>query len=130
MNVRSEALLKMIAQKKIEALFIKIVKHPVFSSDYLLSTFQEQLNQYACVKPNEATCLSPLKLFFEEFYAIRNKKEQLFFDFFEELNQNDYLLNAFGMNIRGKGDNSFTLPYYTNSELQERIKKERETYLK
>ncbi|MBK7667023.1 MAG: hypothetical protein IPJ32_06490 [Sphingobacteriaceae bacterium] len=52
-----------------------------------MSTFQEQLIQFTAVKQNEATCLSPLKLFFEEFYAVRNNKEQLFYDFVDELFQ-------------------------------------------
>ena len=96
-----------------------------------MNIFQEQLNQFTAVKPNEATCLSPLKLFFEEFYAIRNNKEQLFYDFIDELNQNDYLTQVFGLNIKESGENNiFALPHYTNEELQERIKKERETYFK
>jgi hypothetical protein len=130
LNVSAEVLLKTISQKKIEALFLKVIKHPVFSSDYQLSTFQEQLNQFTTVKPNEATCLSPLKLFFEEFYAIRNNKEQLFFDFADELFQNDYVIQAVGTNIINRTGNTFTLPHYTNEELQERIEKERSVFLK
>ena len=131
LNVKAEALLKTISQKKIEAMFLKVVKHPVFSSDYQLSTFQEQLNQFKAVKQNEATCLSPLKLFFEEFYAIKNNKEQLFYDFVDELFQNDYVTQAIGLNIGNKSENNtFTLPHYTNEELQARIKNERDTYFK
>ena len=81
LNVSSEALLKTISKKKIESLFLKIIKHPVFSSDYQLNTFKEQLNQFTVVRQNEATCLSPLKLFFEEFYAIKNNKEQKQIDY-------------------------------------------------
>ena len=131
LNVSSEVLLKTISQKKIEALFLKMVKHPVFSSDHQLNIFQEQLNQFTAVKQNEATCLSPLKLFFEEFYAVRNNKEQLFYDFVDELFQNDYISRAIGLNIVNKSENNiFTLPHYTNGELQARIKNERDTYLK
>lgn len=131
LNVSSEALLKTISQKKIETLFLKVIKHPVFSLDYQLNTFQEQLKQFTVVKQNEATCLSPLKLFFEEFYAVRNNREQLFYDFVDELFQNDYIVQAIGMNIANKSENNiFTLPHYTNEELQNRIKNERETYFK
>ena len=130
LNVSSEALLKMISQKKIEALFVKLVKHPVFSPDHLLNIFQEQLGQFKAVKQNEATCLSPLKLFFEEFYAVRNNKEQLFYDFVDELFQNDYIVQAIGLNIIDNAKNTFTLPHYTNEELQLRIAKERSAYLK
>lgn len=128
MNVKAEVLLKTISSKKIEALFLKLVKHPVFSSDYQLSTFQEQLNQFTSVKQNEATCLSPLKLFFEEFYAIKNNKNQLFYDFVDVLYQNDYIAQAIGLNILNSDNGTFTLPHYTNIELQERIEKERSAF--
>lgn len=131
LNVKAEALLKTISQKKIEALCLKMVKHPVFSSDHQLNIFQEQLGQFTAVKQDEATCLSPLKLFFEEFYAIKNNKEQLFYDFVDELFQNEYISQAIGLNIVNKAENNiFTLPHYTNEELQTRIKNERETYFK
>lgn len=68
LNVKLEALLKIISQKKIETLFVKIIKHQVFSEEFQLLTFQEQPKQFTVVKENEATCLSPIKLFFEEFY--------------------------------------------------------------
>lgn len=130
LNVSSEALLKMISQKKIETLFLKLVRHPVFSSDHQLNIFQEQLNQFTAVKQNEATCLSPLKLFFEEFYAVKNNKEQLFFDFLEELYQNEYLVQAVGLNVINKANNTLALPHYTNEELQQRIANERAVFLK
>lgn len=130
LNVKAEALLKTISNKKIEALFLKLVKHPVFSSDYQLSTFQEQLNQFTSVKQNEATCLSPLKIFFEEFYAVRNKKEQLFYDFADELFRNDYISQAIGLNIQNADNGVFNLPHYTNEELQDRIEKERSAFFR
>jgi hypothetical protein len=130
LNVNVTPLLKAISQKKIEALFLKLVKHPVFSSDHQLSVFQEQLNQFTAVKPDEATCLSPLKLFFEEFYAIQNNKEQLFFDFVDVLYRNEYVVNAIGVNLPETKDKTFHLPHYTNEELQERIAKERSAFYK
>lgn len=130
LNVSSAALLKTISQKKIEALFLKLVKHPVFSTDHQLHIFQEQLNQFTVVKPNEATCLSPLKLFFQEFYAVRNKKEQLFYDFADELYRNEYIAGAIGMNLPEIENKTFLLPHYTNEELQERIAKERSAFYK
>lgn len=130
LNVSSLALLKTISQKKIEALFLKLVKHPVFSTDHQLHIFQEQLNQFSAVKPNEATCLSPLKLFFEEFYAIKNVKDRLFYDFVDELYGNDYISEAIGMNLPETENKIFQLPHYTNEELHERIAKERSVFSK
>ncbi len=123
LNVSLEALLKTISQKKIETLFIGIVKHPVFSSDHQLNIFQHQLQQFTSVKHGEATCLSPIKLFFEEFYAIKKNEEILFFDFLELLKENNYISETFAVNIKG---DEFTFNAYTAEELQDRIKQERE----
>jgi hypothetical protein len=130
LNVSSVALLKAISQKKIEVLFLELVKHPVFSTDHQLHIFREQLNQFSAVKPNEATCLSPLKLFFEEFYAVRNDKDILFYDFVEVLYRNEYISRVIGMNLPESKNNTFTLPHYTNKELQDRIEKERSSFFK
>jgi hypothetical protein len=130
LNVNVAPLLKAISQKKIEALFLKLLKHPVFSTDHQLSVFQEQLNQFTAVKQGEATCLSPLKLFFEEFYAVPNNKEQLFFDFVDILYRNEYVVNAIGVNLPETKNKIFHLPHYTNEELQERIAKERSAFYK
>lgn len=131
LNVEMEALLKTISQKKIESLFVKLVKHPVFSSDYQLHTFQELLQQFTVVKQGEATCLSPIKLFFEEFYAVRNNKDQLLFDFLEILNDNDYITEILATNVKeANEDKVFVLKTYTPEQLQERIKEERDIYYK
>jgi hypothetical protein len=126
MNIGFEALLKTVAQKKIESLFIQIEKHPVFSNDYQLQVFQEQLKQFTVVKQGEATCLSPIKLFFEEFYAIKNS-DQLLFEFINVLKDNNYITGTIGINIKEPVKNNiFTFNCYTPGELQERIKQERD----
>lgn len=125
LNVKSEVLLKTIAQKKIETLFIKLVKQPVFSKEYQLLTFQEQLNQFTTVKSNEATCLSPVKLFFEEFYAVEYRSEMLFFDLMEKLNDNNYIDSINGVNIKNANEDSlFTFRTYTMEKLWEIIEQE------
>lgn len=129
LNVKAEALLKTISQKKIETLFFKIVKHPVFSEEHQMQIFQEQLQLFTVVKQNEATCLSPIKLFFEEFYAVRNNKELLLYDFIEELNDNDYIGDCVALN-GNSAKPVFTFKTYSAEQLQERIKEEREFILK
>ena len=92
--------------------------------------FQDQLNQFTSVKQGEATCLSPIKLFFGEFYAIKDN-QQLLFDFVNTLYENDYVSEAIGINLKSKKENNvFTFTTYTESELQERIAKEREGFFK
>lgn len=130
LNVKWDALLKTVLQKKIETLFVKICKHPVFSEEFMLLNFQEILQQFNSVKQNEATCLTPVKLFFEEFYAIKNDSKQLFFDFLETLRENDYLSDMIGMNIKSVYDNNvFKLKTYTKEQLENRITEERANYL-
>jgi hypothetical protein len=129
-DISLEPLLKTISQKKIETLFIKIEKQPVFSNDYLLQVFQEQLKQFTVVKQGEATCLSPVKLFFEEFYAVR-KDEKLLYEFIETLLDNNYITEVVGLNIKNKKENNiFTFNCYSAEELQQRIKEERELNFK
>lgn len=130
LNVSKEALLKTISQRKIDALFFKIVKHPVFSTDYQLQVFQEQVKKYNYVEQGVATCLSPLKLFFEEFYAIKNNN-MLFYDFLEVLNENDFISDVIGINVKTHiGDGIFKFETYSTEQLESRIKEERSIYYK
>jgi hypothetical protein len=127
LNVSQEALLKTVSQKKIEALFIGLKKHPVFSSEHQLNIFQHQLQQFTSVKQGEATCLSPIKLFFEEFYAIKKDESTLLFDFLDILNKNDYVHETFSLNLLTK---EFIFNTYSPSELQDRITQERQAITK
>lgn len=131
LNVNIKVLLKTIQQKKIESLFIQLKKHPVFSSEYQKEMSQYFIQQYTQVKVNEASCLSPIKLFLQEFYAIQENKQELLFELIERLKQNQYLTVIFGLNIDDKiEEQEFTLPMYTNEKLQEIIKTERANYYK
>lgn len=131
LNINSTVLLKTIQQKKIETLFIQLKKHPVFSSDYQKEICQYYIKQYTQVKANEASCLSPIKLFLQEFYAIPENKNELLFELVERLKQNQYISLTLGLNIAGKiEDNEFSLPMYSNEQLQEIIKIERANYYK
>ena len=124
-------MLKAIQQKKIESLFIKLSKHPVFSSDYQKEICQFYIKQYNQVKANEASCLSPIKLFLQEFYAIQENKNELLFELIERLKQNQYISLVLGLNIEDKiEDSEFSLPMYSNEQLQEVIKQERANYYK
>ncbi|MCE3229743.1 MAG: hypothetical protein K0S32_4294 [Bacteroidetes bacterium] len=126
LNINYGLLLKTILQKKIKSIFLKIVPHPVFSLNHQLEMFQEQLKQFGYVKQNETTCLSPVKTFFREFYAVCSANEELFFDFIQQLNNNDYIESASCVNMELK--DGIDLPFYTIEELNERIRSERQPY--
>jgi len=125
-NINSSLLLKTITQKKIKSLFIKVLPHPVFSMDHQKNIFQEYLKTFGYVKHNETTCLSPIKLFFRDFYALETDKDELLFDFIRRLNENDFIESVSALNI--ELNNGISLPFYSIEELNEKIKIERQPY--
>jgi len=129
LNVSIEALLKTISQKKIESVFIKLIKHPVFSLDHQLNMFQEMVKNFEQVKQNQATCLTPIKLFFQEFYAVNSINDELFFEFIKRLNDNSYLQTASAFNFN-LNTNIVEFPFYSKEQLNEQIKAERLPYYK
>lgn len=132
LNVNLEVLLKTIQQKKIEALFIQLKKHPVFSTDYQKDICQIYIQQFTQVKPDEASCLSPIKLFLQEFYAVTVIENELLFELMERLKANQYITSITGYNVQAMLDEQYelSLPVYTHKELQDVIKKERSDYYK
>jgi len=131
LDININILLKTIHQKKIESLFIQLKKHPVFSNDYQKEICQYYIKQFTQVKVNEASCLSPIKLFLQEFYAICENKQELLFELIERLKQNQYIELTYGLNIDDKlKEGEFSLPIYSNEQLQEIIKSERANYYK
>lgn len=126
LNISSDILLKTIYQKKIKSVFVKIVPHPVFSIEHQLEIFQENLKKFTCVKQFEATCLSPVKLFFKEFYAVESGDKELFFEFTQQLNTNLFLEKACALNMDLQ--DGLDLPFYSIEELNQKIKSERQTY--
>ena len=55
LNIDIKVLLKTIQQKKIETLFIKLKKHPVFSLDYQKEICQYYIQQYKQVQVSRST---------------------------------------------------------------------------
>ncbi len=130
LNINIAVLLKTIQQKKIESLFIQLKKHPVFSANYQLEICQHHIQQFIQVN-NEATCLSPVKLFLQEFYVIPLNDKELLFELIERLKQNDYIHKAIGFNVEQHLINhEFQLPIYSNSELKKVIEIERANFYK
>ena len=127
LNISLPVLLKTSQQKKIETLFIQLKKHPVFSADFQLEICQHYIKQYPKVN-QEATCLSPVKYFLQEFYVIPLINKELLYELMERLKQNDYIQKVIGLNVDFKlKNNEFQLPIYTNDELNKLIEIERKT---
>lgn len=120
LNINYEVLFKTISQKKIESTFIKIIPHPVFSSYYQLELLQETIKQFNKVESNGATCLSPIKIFFNELYALPIFDDELLFEFVLRLNENKFITEFVQINEIEKVD-QLILPFYSATTLQKKI---------
>ncbi len=126
LNINTDLLIKTVLLKQIKSVFVKIVPHPVFSLDHQLAIFQEHLKTFGYVKQYETTCLTPVKIFFQEFYALTINENELLYDFMIRLKDNDYIESACALNM--VLENGIDLPFYTIEELNEKIKTERQPY--
>lgn len=121
-EIDSSILLKSIQQKKIESVFVQLKKHPVFSTDYLNEILKLNLNKFEKVKPFEASCVSPVKLFLNEFYALNSSENELLYELVERLKQNNFIDSVYGVNL--KNTVTFNFPIYSFEELQQFISNE------
>ena len=70
-------------------------------------------------------------MFIQEFYAVTENKQELLFELIERLNQNQNISLTLGLNVADKiEDGEFSLPMYSNKQLQEVISIERANYYK
>lgn len=123
-NVSGEALLKNISVRKIPSVFLEIKRHPVFSNDHLGESFAEQVKQFDKVNTSGNTCLSPVKLFFGEFYALDASAIDLVFDLLEGLKKNNFTGPAFGAHLGTLKENNFYLQPYKRADLDKQIEEE------
>jgi len=126
-NVELKPLLKTIQQKKIASYFLKIVPHPVYSISYLNDVFLEILKEYPNITSNSSTCLTPLKLFFNEYYALNSSANDIIYSFLSRLNNNNFILEAYSLNLTSE-NNMVEIPVYSQDELNSKIKDIRSEY--
>lgn len=131
LEIDYEVLLKTIQQKKIETLFIELIHHPVFSTNYQKEIAQHYIKQFKHVSLEEGTCLSPIKLFLQEFYALQNLPNELLFELIERLSINGFIKQTMAINLPLSTNlTTFKLPQYSAKQLSDLIQKERDTYYK
>ncbi len=121
LNINGSVLIKNISLRKICAVFIKLKKHPVFSSNFMNESFMEQVKLFDKVDDNTNTCMSPIRLFFEEFYAIPKENVKLIFDLLIALYKNEFIDMAFGTNLGTMKENIFYLQSYNQTDLKRQI---------
>jgi hypothetical protein len=126
-NVSAAALIKTIQQQKIESVFLEVERQPVFSIDHLNSIFIEILRKYPQIISNEITCLSPIRDFLNEFYALNSPSKDMIYDVLKRMTSNNFILRAYSLNLSLK-NNTLEIPVYTQEELGKKITDIRNEY--
>ena len=89
--------------------------------DYQTDVMLHFIQQFEKVNSQQSTCLSPIKLFLQEFYAISYDESELLFQIIERLKINEFIVEILSQNIKLPQDSIFKLPTYSGTQLQERI---------
>jgi hypothetical protein len=120
-NTSVNVLVKNSSIRKIPSLFIKVKPHNTYSESYLSEHFITNVQQFPRVDVGVATCLSPLKLFFEEVYDIPMQQVNYLYELLPLLQSAELLEHSIGLFI----DPTYQLPVYTEKEIHAGIKQVR-----
>ncbi len=113
-NTSVSALLKNSTLRKIPSLFIKIKPHAIFSDMYLNEHFITNVQQFQRVDTGVATCLSPIKLFFEEVYDVPMKNVNYLYELLPVLQNEELIEHTTSLFVDEK---NYQLPIYTLKEI-------------
>jgi len=120
-----EALIKNIKLRAIPSLFIEIKQTDSYNDIYLMNRFIESVKQFPKVDVNVATCLSPIKLFFDEVYDISTNEINYLYELLPLLEDNSLIKSSCSLFIDEK---KYELPFYTMDNIHQEINRVREEY--
>jgi len=123
-NTSVNALIKNSQIRKIPSLFIKIKPHSTFSELYLKEHFITNIQQFQRVDKNVATCLSPIKLFFDEVFDVSMKDINYLYELLPKLESEGLIEQTAALFV----DENYQLPFYTNTEINAGIEQVRTEY--
>lgn len=107
---------RLIRSKKIETIVIKI--DSASSQEFISAAYQS----YEVAKPNQYTCLSPIKDYFNEYHHISPEGIQFVFDLIPKLYESNLIDEVRQINLTSESNQfSFELLTYTMSEIYSRI---------
>jgi hypothetical protein len=123
-NTSVDALVKNSTIRKIPSLFIKIKSHPTFSTTYLSEHFITNVQQFERVDLGVATCLSPIKLFFEEVYNVSMNNVNYLYELLPVLETEGLIEYTTSLYT----EDDYQLPVYTSTEINAGIKQVRSEF--
>ena len=118
-----KALLKLIQQRNIDSIFIKLSVPPVFTMEELRKEIKKYTLAYPRVDIGIATCLSPIKDFCFEIYDTEVQRVNYVFDLLPKLYEKNIITSCYHLNLdRYLSGDSFHLAKYTMNEIYEGIR--------
>lgn len=119
LNVPVEAFVRNLSLRKIAAAFIQI-QSDAKNSDELKMLLTAFIQRFPKVEAGKATCLSPVKLFFDAAYAIDINEVNYVFDLLPQLEANHLITKISSLNI---DENRLQLPVYSMNDINTGIAK-------
>ncbi len=118
LNVPVAAFIRNTTLRKIPCLFINIKSHPAYDAAQLKEHFISSIQQFPKVAAGSATCLSPVKLFFEEVYRVKMKDVHSIFELLPVLEAEGLIGETSALFI---ATGRFQLPTYSMEEINKGI---------
>ncbi|HEV7232331.1 MAG TPA: hypothetical protein VGO45_13435 [Bacteroidia bacterium] len=122
-----EALLKNITLRKLPALFVE-VKTDSQNQGLMSEAFISQVQRFNRVDVGVATCLSPIRLFFEERLHLNVSDIHYLWQLIPLLQEKEIIGKAYGFFLQTDPDQGFCLPQYTMEEINKGIEQVRNEY--
>ena len=116
-------LLRLIRQRSIESIFIKLSVPQFFTIEELKKEIKKYTLSYPCVDVGIATCLNPIKDFCSSVYETETKNVNFVFDLLPQLYQLNIITSCYHLNLEKYLDhNSVYLRKYSMHDIHEGIR--------
>lgn len=114
-NTSVSALFRNINQRAIPGLFFKIKPHTTFSEYYLREHFLTNMQQFLKVDVDQASCISPIRLFFEEVFNLDISKVNFLYELLPALESKGLIERTSSLFLDAE---KYQLPFYTDKEIR------------
>ena len=116
-------LLRLIKQRSIETIFIKLAVPAVFTLQQLSNEIKKHTLAYPRVDVGVATCLNPIKDFCSSIYETETTRVNFVFDLLPKLYEKEIITFCYHLNLEKKlQQNSFYISKYTMHDINEGIR--------
>ena len=118
------SLLKLIRQRSIESIFIKLCVPELFTLQQLKNEIEKYTLAYPRVDVGVATCLNPIKDFCSSIYDTEISKVNFLYDLLPKLYEQKVITSCYHLNLdRHLTDDSFFMRRYSMNDIYESIRK-------